>query len=105
MSDASACLLVAEQEGKLVGYVSGYCHFTFYAGGQTAWVDELLVIEALRGTGIGRELMDSFEQWARDRQSVLVSLATRGAATFYEHRGYTSKAGYYKKYLATVSPH
>jgi hypothetical protein len=32
--------------------------------------------------------MDSFEQWATDRQSVLVSLATRGAATFYEHRGY-----------------
>ena len=105
LSDGSACLLVAEHEGKLVGYVSGYCHVTFYAGGQTAWVDELLVIEALRGTGIGRELMDAFEQWAADRQSVLVSLATRGAATFYEHRGYTSKAGYYKKYLATVSPH
>ena len=83
----------------------GTATVTFYAGGQTAWVDELLVIEALRGTGIGRELMDAFEQWAADRQSVLVSLATRGAATFYEHRGYTSKAGYYKKYLATVSPH
>ncbi len=97
-------MLVAEQEGKLVGYVSGCCHVTFYAGGLTAWVDELLVIEALRGTGIGRELMDSFEQWATDRQSVLVSLATRGAATFYEHRGYTSKAGYYKKYLPDENP-
>ncbi|MDO8631754.1 MAG: GNAT family N-acetyltransferase [Phycisphaerales bacterium] len=104
LSDTSACLLVAEHEAQLVGYVSGYCHFTFYAGGQTAWVDELLVIEPLRGTGIGRELMDAFEQWAKDRHSVLVSLATRGAAAFYEHRGYTSKAGYYKKYLTTVSP-
>ena len=35
---------------------------------------------------------------------VLVSLATRGAAAFYEHRGYVSKAGYYKKYFATDSP-
>jgi GNAT superfamily N-acetyltransferase len=50
------------------------------------------VLEPIRGTGIGRQLMDAFEQWAKDRESVLVSLATRGAAAFYEHRGYTSKA-------------
>jgi GNAT superfamily N-acetyltransferase len=95
--------LVAEQEGRLVGCVSRYCHATFYAGGVTAWVDELLVLEPLRGTGIGRQLMDAFEQWANDQKSVLVSLATRGAAAFYEHRGYISKAGYYKKYFATDS--
>jgi GNAT superfamily N-acetyltransferase len=51
----------------------------------------VLVIEPSRGTGIGRQLVDAFEQWAKDRQSVLVSLATRGAAAFDEHRGYTSK--------------
>jgi GNAT superfamily N-acetyltransferase len=102
LSDASACLLVAEHDSQLVGYVSGYCHSTFYAGGPTAWVDELLVIESLRRTGTGRQLMDAFEQWAKDGQSVLVSLATRGAAAFYEHRGYTSKAGYYKKYFVSV---
>src|SRR5688500_753383 len=73
LPDASSCLLVAEHERQLVGYVSGQCHATFYAGGPTAWVDELLVIEPLRGTGIGRQLMDAFEQWAKDRQSVLVS--------------------------------
>ena len=101
LPDRSSCLLVAEHEGRLAGYVSGYCHATFYAGGPTAWVDELLVIEPLRGRGIGRQLMDGFEQWATDRQSVLVSLATRGAAAFYEHRGYASTAGYYKKYFAT----
>ena len=104
LSDPSSCLLVAEHDGRLCGYVSGYAHVTFYASGPTAWVDELLVIERLRRSGIGRQLMDAFEQWARDRQSVLVSLATRGAAAFYEHLGYTSKAGYYKKYLAIRSP-
>jgi GNAT superfamily N-acetyltransferase len=104
LPDPSSCLLVAEQERRLVGYVSGYCHATFYAGGVAAWVDELLVLEPFRGTGVGRQLMDAFEKWANDRQSVLVSLATRGAAAFYEHRGYTSKTGYYKKYLAIGSP-
>jgi hypothetical protein len=48
--------------------------------------------------------MNFLEEWANDRMSVLVSLATRGAAAFYEHRGYTSKAGYYKKYFAAGSP-
>ena len=103
LRDPSSCLLVAEHGGRLVGYVSGDCHATFYAGGPTAWVDELLVTEPLRGTGIGRQLMDAFEQWAKDRQCVLVSLATRGAAAFYEDRGYASAARYYKKYLATAS--
>jgi GNAT superfamily N-acetyltransferase len=100
LPDPSSCVFVAEHERRLVGYVSGYCHPTFYAGGPTAWVDELLVIEARRGTGIGRQLMDAFERWAKDRQSVIVALATHGAAAFYERRGYTSRAGYYKKYLA-----
>ncbi len=104
MPDPSSCLLVAEQDGRLVGYVSGYCHATFYEGGVTAWVDELLVLEPLRGTGVGRQVMDAFEDWANDRKSVLVSLATRGAAAFYEHRGYTAKAGYYRKQLATGAP-
>jgi len=104
LPDPSSCLFVAEHERRLVGYVSGYCHTTFYAGGPTAWVDELLVMEPHRATGIDRQLMDAFEQWAKDRQSVLVSLATRGAAAFYEHRGYTSRAGYYKKYFAIDSP-
>ena len=44
LPDPSSCLLVAEHDGRLVGYVSGHCHATFYAGGRTAWVDELLVI-------------------------------------------------------------
>ncbi len=100
LPDPSSCVLVAEHEGRLVGYVAGYVHATFYASGRVAWVDELLVVESQRGQGIGRQLMDAFEEWARGRGSVLISLATRGAATFYGHRGYASKAGYYKKYLA-----
>ena len=102
LPDPSSSLFVAEHEGRLVGYVSGYCHPTFYASGPTAWVDELLVSEPLRGTGIGRQLMDAFELWAQARRCVMVSLATRSAAAFYEHRGYSSKAGYYKRYFGTV---
>lgn len=45
LPDPASCVLVAEDDGRLVGYVAGYWHATFYAGGPTAWVDELLVIE------------------------------------------------------------
>ena len=99
LADPASCLLVSEHDGQLVGYVAGCFHSTFYAGGRTAWVDEILVAELSRGGGIGRQLMTAFEEWARQHGCVLVSLATRGAATFYEHLGYASKAAYYKKYL------
>lgn len=99
LDDPSSYLGVAEREGTLVGYVAGYAHPTFYAGGNTAWVDELLVDDSFRGQGIGRALMDAFEAWAAGLGCTLVSLATRGAGPFYQRLGYTSKAEYYKKYL------
>lgn len=100
LADPSSYLAVAEHEGSLIGYVAGYSHPTFYAGGRTAWVDELLVDATFRGRGIGRSLMDAFEAWAGGQACTLVSLATRGAGPFYERLGYRSKAEYYKKYLA-----
>jgi GNAT superfamily N-acetyltransferase len=99
LADPSSDLAVAEHEGSLIGYVAGYSHPTFYAGGSTAWVDELLVDATFRGRGIGRRLMDAFEAWAGSHACTLVSLATRNAGPFYQRLGYASKAEYYKKYL------
>lgn len=99
LADDASYLSVAEHDGALVGYISGYCHPTFYAGGYTAWVDEVLVIAPLRKRGIGRLLMEAFEGWAASRACTQVSLATRGAGPFYERLGYATNAGYFKKYL------
>ena len=89
---------MAEDAGRLIGYVAGYSHMTFYAGGSIAWVDEIWVEPPYRGRGTGRRLMKGFEAWALGRACVQVSLATRGAAPFYERLGYASGAAYYKKY-------
>ena len=99
LSDQSYATLVAEDNGRLIGYLAGYAHRTFYAGGSIAWVDEIWVKPDYRGRGTGRLLMDAFEDWASRRGCVQVSLATRGAAPFYEKLGYASNAGYFKKYL------
>ena len=103
LADLSSALFVAEVEGKVVGYLSGYRHVTFYAGGYVAWVDEIFVSAHAREMGIGTSLMENFEAWAAQRDCRLVGLATGGAAAFYEKLGYASKAGYYKKYLREPS--
>jgi GNAT superfamily N-acetyltransferase len=103
LKDPRSCVIVAEQDGRLVGYVSGSVRTAFYAGGATAWVDEILVVPALRSGGVGQQLMRAFETWAANNNSVSVALATRGAAKFYEKLGYESRAAYFKKYLAGVA--
>jgi len=99
LADDSAWLRVAEYNGEIVGYCLGFDHFTFYANGRVAWVEEIMVIEKLRGMGIGRALMEHFEQWANARSARLVALATRRAASFYAALGYEESATYFRKLL------
>ena len=44
-SDPDSYVGVLEEDGSLSGYNSGHYHLAFYAGGKTAWVDELLIRE------------------------------------------------------------
>jgi GNAT superfamily N-acetyltransferase len=99
LRDADAFVAVAELDRKLVGYVAGDAHETFYAGGKVAWVDEILVAENARRRGIGRALMQEFEAWAENGRCRLMGLATRAAASFYEELGFEDSAGYFKRYL------
>lgn len=99
VTDPNSYVAVAEENGILIGYISGYRHHAFYAGGQTGWCDELFVRTDRRQRGQGRLLMEGLEAWAKLHGCVLVSLATAGASRFYEAIGYQTKAGYYKKYL------
>lgn len=99
IADACSFVAVAERNETLVGYVAGHRHSAFYAAGDTAWVDEILVLPTERRSGVGRMLMGAFERWASEAGCKLTSLATAGAADFYRALGYNTKAGYFKKYL------
>ena len=94
-----AHLAVAETAQQLVGYILGFDHYTFFANGRVAWVEEITVSEALRRQGIGRLLMQEFEAWAVARGCKLVGLATRRAAAFYQALGYGESAVYFRKLL------
>lgn len=98
MGDANAYLAVAADE-SIVGYLLGFDHHTFFAGGRVSWVEEIMVTPERRNQNIGRRLMQDFEAWSRSRDSKLVALATRRAAPFYEALGYERSAEYFRKRL------
>lgn len=99
LSDEAAWLSVAEADGNLIGYCLGFDHFAFYANGRVSWIEEIMVREDCRKKGVGRALMDAFEEWSRQRNSALVGLATRRAASFYKTLGYEESAVFFRKLL------
>lgn len=100
LSSSDACLVVAEDEGQIVGYALAFDHFTFYANGRVTWVEEIVVSETFRRQGVGRRLMQEIEAWAVRRGSRLVALATRRASAFYQALGYEESALYFRKRLS-----
>ncbi|CAN5634476.1 GNAT family N-acetyltransferase [soil metagenome] len=99
LRDESAWWAVAECAGTVVGYCLGFVHYTFYANGRVAWVEEIMVEPRARQQGVGRALMVAFEQWAVEHDAKLVALATRRATPFYQAIGYEASATYFRKVI------
>ena len=99
LSNSSALALVAENEGTLAGYCLGFSHPTFYANGNVAWLEEIMVSYTYRRQRVGESLMEAFEEWAKSQGAVLSGLATRRAASFYQSLDYDESATYYRKIL------
>lgn len=94
-----AFLAIGTRASGAVGYVLAVAHPTLFANAPVVWVEELMVREVERRSGIGRALMDAVETWARDRGAAYVSLATRRAADFYAALGYEESATFFRKLL------
>ena len=99
LAEDGACLLLAVDGHESIGYLLGFRHLTFYANGPVGWVEEIVVRGQDRGRGVGRVLMESFEQWAAAEGCTLIALATRRAAPFYRALGYEESATYFRKVL------
>jgi len=92
------CLVVSKHD-NILGYLSGYVRPVLTQGRNVAFVDEIVIESNMRSKSLGTSLMKHFEAWALSEKCALVGLATGGARGFYEHLGYQSSAGYFKKYL------
>jgi GNAT superfamily N-acetyltransferase len=97
-----ACILVAEEQ-RIVAYLLGFVHPTFYANGLVGWVEEVMVDPSWRRKGVGRDLMSHFERWVSSQGGTLVALATRRAAEFYRAIGYEESAVYHRKVLGETA--
>ena len=82
---------------KPVGYVFGYRQF---AKGKI-YKQNILILEALfvetefRGKGVGKMLVNSFENWAKEKyEDFVIEItyinANKNAQKFYESMGYSS---------------
>lgn len=70
-----------------------------HAPGLTAHIQEIVVDEAQRGTGIGDLLMTANERYAQARGVRQISASTARIGSFYNHLGYSSMGEHYRKVL------
>ncbi len=89
--DARSGALVAEEDGRVVGWVH-VALVPSLAVGLTADIGGLVVDEGHRSGGIGAELLAAAEEWARDHGAALMVVRSRiareRAHRFYEREGY-----------------
>ena len=99
MQNEDFYLLVAKEEGEVIGTVTGICCKTlatpFFV------VEDMVVRETHRGKGVGRALMEELERISLENHSayaILVSSGHRkGAHKFYEELGYTDDVRGFRK--------
>jgi GNAT superfamily N-acetyltransferase len=94
--DTDAVLLVAERDGRAVGYAmltAGPGAATWDLGDPVAEMETLSVLPEERGSGVGVALMEASRRWALERgiRTIAVGLAhtNAGAERFYEREGFT----------------
>ena len=104
VSESGSDHLVAEnEEGEIVGFCS--LHFRNRLNHPTpqAWVPDLIVTEKLRGTGVGKELLDHAEQRAIERGCWEITLESahhrREAHRFYAGFGMRDAGLFFRKLL------
>ena len=96
LSGPDSYAFLAEEEGRLVGYVVGFYdepHF-MWSTGRVGHIDSFYVLPELRGRGVGRLLMEA--AYAEMRQAGATTVALEVVANndvarrFYEREGFTT---------------
>jgi GNAT superfamily N-acetyltransferase len=90
IASPDSAVLVAEQDGELIGLCSAYLELNSVRFGQRCWVEDLAVAPQRRSQGVGGRLLDAAADWARGRGATHIELDTGVARTdaqrFYERR-------------------
>jgi GNAT superfamily N-acetyltransferase len=101
---ADAVLLVAEEEGRVVGLLDMEYRARLNFTSPQAWIPDLVVDEATRSAGVGRALMTRAEELARERGCWGMTLESatwrERAHAFYVREGWADTGKSFSKPLA-----
>jgi N-acetylglutamate synthase-like GNAT family acetyltransferase len=97
VDDPTAILLVAEQDGEVLGYALAFQMLTLYANGPIVELQELMIDPNHQARGVGRELVEDLLARARAMGCAEATVPTRRAPGFYEKLGFI-QTGVYLKY-------
>jgi GNAT superfamily N-acetyltransferase len=90
ISAADSAVLLAEEDGALVGLCTAYLDLESVRFGRRCWVEDLAVGPGARSRGVGGSLLNAAMDWARDRGASHLELDTGlarvDAQRFYERR-------------------
>ncbi|MFD2418683.1 GNAT family N-acetyltransferase [Amycolatopsis pigmentata] len=93
-------LLVADDDGTLIGYALATRFLVLHANGPICQLNELTVAGEHRGNGVGRQLVEAIIGRARMTGAVEITVPTRRAAGYYRRFGFEETATLLKLSLA-----
>ena len=85
IQDKRDCSIVAEEEGKIIGFVSLTYNFSTFNAAYEATVDDIYVIPAARGKGIGKAMLERATEDAQDKAACRISILVRIEDTEARH--------------------
>lgn len=92
-------LFVAEEDGVVVGYSLMTVSRLLHAPGLTAQLQEIVVAETARGSGIGGRLVQANEQYCKRRGVRQLSASAANIAAFYARLEFANVGEQYRKVL------
>ena len=88
----NCCIMVAEHEHRVIGMCTAQILISTAEGGRSALLEDVVVEEAYRKQGIGKDLLEGMEKWAvargAKRCQLLADQDNGNALIFYEKSGW-----------------
>ncbi|MDD5657936.1 MAG: GNAT family N-acetyltransferase, partial [Elusimicrobia bacterium] len=93
LRDRDSGIFVSCRQGRLIGLLAWSLRPMLHIAGRLFRIDELVVSNAARGQGVGRELLRAAHELARRRGALRIELLTNRKRESYR-RGFYAKNGF-----------
>lgn len=103
LTNPNSYILVAETEGKVIGFISFMTRNTIVHSGPCGLIDELVVSKRHRRKGVGKELIKAAVEECKKLRCCEVEVSTEftnvNAREFYKHCGFEETGVIFEKHL------